>query len=87
MSQPREILISKKNEAKMILDHPLIQEFFETAESQLYRRWSECIEGGVKEREEIFLQQLGLKAFKDFMNKCLIDGSMAEKELEREGKL
>lgn len=63
------------------MQHPLIVEFFETVDRQLYSRWTTS-QGGIEERERLFLEHLGLQAFKDFMHRTMVDGSMAARELE-----
>lgn len=84
---PREDQIQRKDSAKALLDHPLVKEFFKSAEEQLFKQWQNLSMGSESEREILFLQQQGLKAFEGFFNKLIIDGQLAESDLKRSGKL
>lgn len=73
--------LAKAEEAKQLMRHPLMIDFFERAEQQIFERWRESLQGGADARELLFHQQLGLSAFREFMETTLIDGEMAKRDL------
>ena len=76
-------------EAKRLMDHPLIQEFFQRAQESLYSQWCQPCNPdssprSIDDRELIYMQLQGLEAFKAFFHKLIVDASMAEKDLNKE---
>jgi hypothetical protein len=82
---PREEKIQRKNEAGVILSHPLVIEFFEKAEEQVFTRWKQAETSA--DREQLWLTKLGLEAFHKFFHDLILDGKMAERDLQDQGKL
>ena len=73
-------------EAKRLLTHPLICEFFEKGQENLFHRFRNPYnENGqiatVKDRERIFLMLQALQEFNQFFQKLIIDGTMVEREI------
>lgn len=82
----RQEQISRKQGAKDLLKHPLVVEFFEAGEESLFQRFSSPYspDGEIaseKDRERLFYMLQALQEFKQFFQKIIIDGNMAEKEL------
>jgi hypothetical protein len=75
-----EELIAKRHQAKAFKD-PLVEEFLDLTEEKLFEAWRNSPADNPKEREEIYLQCLGLKAFRKFIEEILILGNMAEAEI------
>lgn len=78
----KQEMIDKAEEAKRIMENPLIVDFFDRVDQQLFERWKGAALGTVEERETLNLQQIGLTAFKEFMHKTLVDGQMALRDIE-----
>lgn len=85
MSQSREDLIIRKNEAEQFLNHPLTQEFLTKMEERLYDEFVACESKEVL--EIVLFKKKGLEAFRKFIENMILDGKMAEEELRQEGKL
>ena len=73
--------ITSKQQAEEFMRHPFLKDFFERADQELFKRWKACA-GDPEKAELVRFQSLGLDAFKEFMHKVIVDGRMAEKELE-----
>lgn len=82
---PREDRVNRKKEVEILKSHPLIIEFFTKAEENVFTRWKQSTTS--EERELLWLTKLGLEAFEQFFDSILIDGKMAEKDLQDLGKL
>jgi hypothetical protein len=82
VGRPREELIQLAHQAKAFQE-PIVSEFLETTEWKLFKAWKESPADQNTKREELYLQCLGLQAFRDFTRKVLIDGEQAEIELKQ----
>lgn len=58
--------------------------FFERAEEQIFERWRNSLNENVEAREKLFLQQLGLQAFKEFFHQLIVDGDLAERDIRED---
>lgn len=76
-----EVRLERMRQAEVLMSSDIMTEFFKHADEQLFDRWKHSLAGGKEERELLFLQQLGLTAFKEFMQSCIIDGKMALRDL------
>jgi len=63
-----------------LFEEELVQKFFDESEFQLWNRWTNT--STPEDREKIFLQVQGIRAFKEFIDQVIVEGKMAQKELE-----
>jgi hypothetical protein len=75
--QKREL----KRQADELMRNPVLKQFFDSAEANLFRRFKGAM-FDKEETEKVRLQMLGLQAFQEFMHQTLIDGNMVERELD-----
>lgn len=75
-----EELVTKMHEAKAFTQ-PIVQEFLDRAEYNLFEKWKTTTEQAV--RDEVWLQGQGIAAFRKFIEETIILGKMAEAELTK----
>ena len=81
MKTPRQEKLDAAAEAKALMRSPLMVDFFERAEAQLFEQWKAASLDEDAQRD-LHLKYLGLQAFKDFMHIVIVDGQMARRDLD-----
>jgi len=69
-------------EAKVILDSPLVQDFFAKAEAAAYERWRATPDEAVDVRERLYALDGMLRNFKQYFIGFIANGQFAERQLE-----
>ncbi len=82
----KEEQIRLKGEVEVLLSNPIFEMFFEKAEESVFNRWRNSVGCESEVREQIFLQQLGLEAFRTFIEEILLNGKMAQDEVDKKNK-
>ena len=85
----KDEMISMMYQAKAF-KQPIVESYMDAVEKKLFDQWKASEAGKAEDREVLFLQCLGLQEFRKFVKKVIIEGEMAEKEvnekLEKETK-
>jgi len=69
-------------EAKIILDSPLVQDFFAKAEAAAYEQWNNTPDDAWVARERLYLMNGMLRNFKQYFTGFIANGQFAERQLE-----
>ena len=77
---PKEERIKLMHDVDMLMRHPLMIHFFERAEERVFTQWKQA--ETAEEREKLWLAKCGLEAFREFTQSLIIDGKMAERDLQ-----
>ena len=83
MTLTREEMVTRMHQAKAF-KADLVQEFLNEEERKLFERFKN--EPEKTYREEIYIQCLGLKNFREFIRKTIIAGEQAERDLAERNK-
>ena len=75
-----EELVTKAHQARLFKE-PLVEEFFDRTEDKLFNEWRASPADAPQKREELYLQCLGIQAFRKFIEETIILGKMAESEI------
>lgn len=73
--------VSRGQQAKELLEHPLVVAFLADAEARYTKRWRDSRRDDVEGREEAFKYLDVLQCFRDEMKRHITTGKMAEKTL------
>lgn len=76
----KDIAISK--EAEQIVKAPLVKQFFEEMEKNSLALWKNSNPDDMDGRERLYIFMRLTDSYKQFFEKCIIDGQMASQELE-----
>lgn len=76
----RDIAISK--EAKAIIEASLVKQFFEDMEKNSLALWKNSNPEDIDGRERLYIFMRLTGSYKQFFEKCIIDGQVASQELE-----
>lgn len=76
----KDIAVSK--EAKAIVEAPLVKQFFEEMEKNSLFLWKNSNPNDMDGRERLYIFMRLTDSYKQFFEKCIIDGQMASQELE-----
>lgn len=76
----KDIAISK--EAEQIVKAPLVKQFFEDMEKNSLALWKNSNPEDIDGRERLYIFMRLTGSYKQFFEKCIIDGQMAKHELE-----
>jgi len=73
-------LVTKMRQAKAFED-PIVQDYLDMTEERLFENWRNS--KSPEERETLYLQCLGIAAFRKFVEETVILGNMAEAEIAK----
>jgi hypothetical protein len=76
----KEIEIAE--EARQILNSPMVQDFFKKAEDAIVEKWKSAPDDAIDARERLFVLHGMLNKFKGHFNTFIINGQFAEKQLD-----
>lgn len=76
----KEIELSE--EAKTILNSPMVQDFFAKAEANAYKAWQETPDDALEARERLYLMNGMLRNFRQYFEGFVANGQFAERTLE-----
>lgn len=76
----KEIRVS--SEAKGIIESPLVKQFFEDMEKRGYEIWKTSQHDDIEGRERVYQIMKLTTSFKQFFEKCIVDGKIAEQEIQ-----
>lgn len=82
MPKSKEQLVQDMHIAKLF-DEPIVEEYFVTAEQKLFDAWRKTKPEDTKRREEIFIECLGVQAFRDHVKKVKVTGTNAQRDLQK----
>lgn len=78
----RQRKIDAKAQAEGLMRSDLMVNFYERAEANLFELWKAASLDEAEQRD-LHLKYLGLQAFKEFMHMTIVDGQMAQRDIDR----
>lgn len=74
--------VAMGEEAQRLLEHPLIQQFFQDMEARLFHQWKGCLFDDIEKMKHIKACQATLDEFKGCFIEKMTKGNIAEEELK-----
>lgn len=75
--------VARANDAKRILNDPMVVEAFASIERAIYEKWSRSLPADTDGRESCHRMLQGLHEFRNHFQRKLEDGRLAQHDLDR----